>query len=100
MFEPRGYGNIHFHDYGNTWFLDVASELMHIISIHPCNLDFLRKFGHYEFDEIAEENRDKTDPSDLPCLFALEIDSVLNTSLCPLSEIEKEGKVKVCRTIK
>lgn len=73
---------------------------MHIISIHPCNLDFLHKFGHYEFDEIAEENRDKTDPSDLPCLFALEIDSVLNTSLCPLSEIEKEGKVKVCRTIK
>ena len=93
-FEIKPIGYIHFHDYGNTWYLDVRLNDFMLLSAHPDCLNILHQMDCHEFDEIAKENAGKT-VADVPQFFALKIYSILGTNLASLSDIEKSGKVKV-----
>ena len=94
-FVPKeGVAYVHFHDYGNTWYLDVRLNDLMFLSVHPDCLDTLHSLGCYEFDEMAKENAGKT-AADVPQFFALKIYSVLGTNLTNLSDLEKSGKVRV-----
>lgn len=92
--ETKDCKYIHFHDYGNTWSLDVEIGDKFFFGVAPEGVEVLHKYDCHEFDEMAEENKGKK-PDEVPLLFAFEIKSVLATSLCSLMDIEKGGKIKV-----
>lgn len=93
-FELKDACYVHFHDYGNTWYLDVRLNDFLLLSVHPDCLDLLHQLDCYEFDEMAKENAGKS-AADVLQFFALKIYSILGTNLASLSDIEKTGKVKV-----
>lgn len=94
--ETRKYNYVHFHDYGNTWFLDVRIDGIGYIKPHPTTLPFLHERNCHELDEVAQQYASlKENDPELPLLFFIEIAEVLNTSLAPLSDIQRDGKIKV-----
>lgn len=54
-FVPKDIGCIHFHDYGNTWFLDIGIETVDMIAIHPKYRDYLHGYEHHEYDSIIDD---------------------------------------------
>ena len=91
---------LHFHDYNNSWFLDVHIEPIWFRYVHPACADFFHHYGHYEFDQDMEEfahlDPDNDDESaNIPSLFCIPIDAIVNTNLTPLDDIRKAGKVPV-----
>lgn len=87
---------VHFHDYGNTWFLDVRISDIGFFDLSEKSLASMHEYGHHDFDEMAVEYRGREDEVNM---FGLLIESVLGTSLMNLSDIEKSGKVKVAPLI-
>ena len=85
---------IHFHDYGNTWFLDVRICDICLLDLSQESLGIMHEYGHHEFDEMAKECKE-----DEVNMFGLAIESILGTSLVNLSDIETGGKVKVAPLI-
>lgn len=83
-FVPRDIGCIHFHDYNNTWFLDVSIEAVDINAIHPDNADYFHKYGHHEFDKafaaIKEANIDAHDKQ-IDWYITMPITGIINTNL-------------------
>lgn len=90
----KGVKYIHFHDYNQSWYLDVRINEIYFLSVHPDCLDTLHSLGCHEFDDMAKEYADKP-IEEIPQFFALKIYSVLGTNLTSLSDLEKSGKVKV-----
>ncbi len=90
----KGTSYIHFHDYGNTWFLDVRICDVCLLDLSKESLDIMHEYGHHEFDEMAKECKE-----DEVNMFGLVIESILGTSLVNLSDIEAGGKVKVAPLI-
>lgn len=81
---PKDVACVHFHDYGNTWFLDCSIEAVDIMAIHPKNADYFHKYGHFEFDEemtdLALRNVDPHDP-EVAWFYCLPITGIINTNL-------------------
>ncbi len=91
---------LHFHDYNKSWFLDVHIEPIWFQYVHPSCAEFFHHYGHYEFDRDMEEfahfDPDNDDDSaNIPSLFCIPIDAIINTDLVPLADIRKAGEVPV-----
>ena len=89
---------IHFHDYGNTWYLDVVIEYICVRSLIPRDIDFFHKYGHHEYDEEIKANEGKT-AGEAGYLFCLPILAVLSTNLVSadkLREISRLPVVNLC----
>lgn len=83
-FVPRDIGCIHFHDYGNTFFLDVSIEAVDIIAVHPDNRDYFHKYGYHALDgEMDDLEAKKTDPKDpsVRWFVVMPITGIINTNL-------------------
>lgn len=81
---------LHFHDYNNSWFLDVHIEPICLKTLHPDSADFFHHYGHYELDEDMKEfAKYKNDDDNVPGLFCIPIDAIVNTNLEDLDEIRK-----------
>ena len=79
--DLRQVKKIHFHDYNNSWILDVECTYVDVFSINRRDIEFLQdKYGAHDFDEnleYFEQNHVK----DRPRLFYLAIGKVLSNNL-------------------
>lgn len=80
-FVPRDIRCVHFHDYGNSWFLDIGIEYVDTFTIHPQSLQYLHKYGHYEYDDDISIVPKNTPINKASWMFALPVLEVINTNL-------------------
>lgn len=72
---------IHFHNYNNTWFLDVSVRVNEVISCHKEEVEFLQEeFNSHELDE-EYEYYSKHKKEEMPEWFYFVIEDVLDTNL-------------------
>lgn len=88
---------LHFHDYNNSWFLDVHIEPIRHKPIHPSSAEFFHSYGHYELDEDMQEfaKFSEDDSENVPLIFCIPVDAIVNTNLVDLDEIRKAEVVPV-----
>lgn len=82
--KPRDIFHIHFHDYANSWFLDVSIEAVDIIAVHPDNREYFHKYGYHvldkEMDALEAAKTDHHAPS-VRWFIVLPITGIINTDL-------------------
>lgn len=72
---------IHFHNYNNTWFLDVECTFNDVFSINKHDIEFLQnKYGVHDFDEDLEKY-EKANVKERPFLFYFVCGNVIDTNL-------------------
>lgn len=72
---------IHFHNYNNSWFLDVECDFNDAFSISKPDIEFLQnEYGVHDFDEELEL-LEKNNEEQRPYLFYFVIGKVLGTNL-------------------
>lgn len=101
-FEPKKVGSIHFHDYGNTWYLDCHLLDICMCDTHPISREFLHALKCHDFDNIIDENERKgVKEDDTDFFFGLIIDGIHGTNLCAPDGIKatggKLGEIKAVR---
>lgn len=76
-------GFIHYHNYSNSWFLDVAVVNNDFLTVTDENVDFLnREFNCHELDNELKECNKKNLPDDkLPQKYYFVLGEVLDTNL-------------------
>lgn len=75
---------IHFHDYNNSWFLDVLIEGVDAMAIHPDNREYFHSHDCHEFDEEMDAlETAKTDhhDKDVRWFIVCPIQAIINTDL-------------------
>lgn len=85
---------IHFHDYGNTWYLDVVIERICVRSLTPEDIGFFHEYGHHEYDEEIKANEGKTE-AEAGYLFCLPILAVLSTNLVSADKLREISRLPV-----
>lgn len=84
FFKPRDIFCIHFHDYSNTFFLDVSIEAVDVTAVHPDNREYFHQYGHHELDaEMDEVEAAGLSPKDkkVRWFITLPITGIINTNL-------------------
>ena len=78
----RAVKKIHFHNYNNSWFLDVECVDNSTVIVNDEQVGYLRdEFGCHEFDEeLTMLNRRKAE--DRPIYFYFAVGQVISTNLC------------------
>ena len=78
----RAVKKIHFHNYNNSWFLDMECVDNSTVIVNDEQVGYLRdEFGCHEFDEeLAMLNRLKAE--DRPIYFYFAVGRVISTNLC------------------
>jgi len=72
---------IHFHNYNNSWFLDIECDFNDVFSITKHDIEFLQnKYGVHDFDEELERY-EKANVKERPWLFYFVCGKVLDTNL-------------------
>lgn len=74
---------IHFHNYNNSWFLDVECDFNDMFMINKTDIEFLQEeYGVHDFDEVLEEfEKNHMEQEQRPTLFYFVIGKVLGTNL-------------------
>lgn len=97
--DIRQVKKIHFHNYNNSWFLDVECTFNDVFCINKQDVEFLKgKYGVHDFDdELAMMEAANVPKKDRPWLFYFVCGEVLDTNL----EVkEHEELVEICGGIK
>lgn len=79
--DIRQVKTIHFHDYNNSWFLDIECDFNDAFCVNKRDLDFLAKqYGVHDFDDdLAILEVEKIE--DRPYLFYFVMGKVIDTNL-------------------
>lgn len=83
-FVPKDVGCLHFHDYGNTWFLDIGIEYVDLIGLHPEYREYLHKYGHHEYDAIIDDVEKRglsSDDNEVQWMIAIPLLAPIDTNL-------------------
>ena len=81
MCATRPVGRIHFHNYNNSWFLDVSVTETALIGVTKGNVeDLQRRFGFHEFDDILADFEAKNSPV-RPLYYYFAIGGIIDTNL-------------------
>lgn len=97
---------IHFHNYNNSWFLDIECDYNDVFRINKHDIEFLQKqYGCHDFDEDLKMMELNNVPQEKrPWVFYLVCGKVLDTNLegkPQLKESEKKsGEKKVISPVK
>lgn len=79
--EIRPVQKIHFHNYNNSWFLDVSVRVNDLVSVTSEDIKFLHEqYDCHELDELLRKvqyDKDQNPPS----FFYFEIGDILDTNL-------------------
>lgn len=80
--EPlRWVEKIHFHNYNNSWFLDVTVKDVLSIAVDRETVEYIKsEFGSDELEEMCND-LDKRKERNRPMFFAFPIDKILATDL-------------------
>ena len=79
--DVRQVKKIHFHNYNNSWYLDVECTLNDTFTITRGDIEYLQnEYGVHDFDEMLEEY-EKNNVEERPILFFFAIGKVLGTDL-------------------
>lgn len=82
-FELKDVHYVHFHDYNNSWFLDVAIEAVDFMALLPINRPYFHERNCHEVDEFideAEQNGYDTKSDETIWVFCLPVKAIINTS--------------------
>lgn len=72
---------IHFHNYNNSWFLDVECNLVDIIAVIKSNVEWLQEtYNCHELDELYND-LEKTHAIERPIFLIFECGKVIDTNL-------------------
>ena len=82
MCEPlRIVEKIHFHDYNDTWFLDVECTMNEIVGVTDADVDFLHnEYDCHELDEMLQQ-QSAINSEQRPMYFYFVIGKVIDTNL-------------------
>lgn len=74
---------IHFHNYNNSWYLDVAIETLGMCIMDSQDINALAEEYPTYFDDVIEEARqnDKLPVMDRPMMFYIVLDEIVGTNL-------------------
>lgn len=79
---------VHFHDYANTWYLDVACTVA-LATVHEDERWVFERYKDAEFLAMIDEN-DKSYEDSTP-IFILPIGGIIGTNLATETELEQMG---------
>lgn len=98
--DIRQVKKIHFHNYNNSWFLDVECDFNDAFSITKKDISYLQeRYGCHDFDAELEMY-EKANIEKRPWLFYFVCGKVLDTNLEVKSKKEKTGKQRSKETAK
>jgi hypothetical protein len=101
--ENKEINVVHFHDYNNTWFLDVqitAPTGIYLIDEGGI-ADFLEYCKEYDMAALLRRNREQDlSYEEAGLIIMIPIWGIINTNLCPLSDLANNKFVKLQDHIK